>query len=80
MDYNLDLTWKFCTFGCWKGPGYPRHHACAGLLAAHPEVGMEVYCYFDEDFGTFEYRKCFTGSITVPALPGPSTIIPANAD
>lgn len=79
MEYNVDVSRRHCACGHWEGLGYPCAHACACLLTAHPEVGMEVYSHVSDFFRTSKYQKCYTGSNTVAALSDPSTPIPVYA-
>ena len=68
------------TLDNWHNMGYSCVHACAGLLNTQLELIMDVYSYVSDFFKTSEYLKCYSGSITVAALPDPNTPIPDDSD
>lgn len=79
-EYNVDVCIKSCSCGHWKQLGLPCAHACSAFLSAVPVLGMDLYCHVSDYFSTHKYKKCYTGSITVPALPDPNSPIPEDAD
>lgn len=79
-EYNVDVSVKNCSCGHWKQLGIPCAHSCDALLSAAPELGMELYSQASDYFSTCSYKRCYSGSITVPALPDPDALIPEDAD